>query len=177
VPVPLPRRGGSPSTKALLESHSSHGAGASRSGPSLMPLFTGVRGRIIFRSPYPALCMDQLAGSPEDPIAPVLCMEVNTTCVSPAWISALVNGKGRSTRRLRSLVGSLLCRFGGPSSACHIWIAKEAARRNLRALDPSLTLTRTQYPAIVSKRRNNKLLIYAGFANPCNAQQPLTAHS
>ena len=44
-------------------------------------------------------------------------------------------------------------------------------------LDPSLTLTRTQYPAIVGKRGNNESLIYAGFARLCNAQQPLTAHS
>jgi hypothetical protein len=55
--------------------------------------------------------------------------------------------------------------------------AKEPATRNLRALDPSLTLTRTQYPAIVSNRENRKPFVYAGFANPCNAQQPLTAHS
>jgi hypothetical protein len=40
-----------------------------------------------------------------------------------------------------------------------------------------LTLTRTQYRATVSNRENKKLRTYAGFANPCNAQQPLTAHS
>ncbi len=59
------------------------------------------------------------------------------------------------------------------------------ARRNWRRvihgvltlLDPSLTLTRTQYPAIVGNRGNRKPFAYAGFANPCNAQQPLTAHS
>jgi hypothetical protein len=44
-------------------------------------------------------------------------------------------------------------------------------------LDPSLTLTRTQYSAIPSNRGNNKSLTYAAFAIPCNAQQPLTAHS
>jgi hypothetical protein len=47
----------------------------------------------------------------------------------------------------------------------------------LTTLDPSLTLTRTQHSAIPSNRGNKKPLIYAGFANLCNAQQPLTAHS
>src|SRR5215213_3607942 len=47
----------------------------------------------------------------------------------------------------------------------------------LTTLDPSLTLTRTQYPAIVSNRGNKEPLTYAGFAILCNAQQPLTAHS
>jgi hypothetical protein len=47
----------------------------------------------------------------------------------------------------------------------------------LTTLDPSLTLTRTQYPAIVGKAGNRKPFVYAGFANPCNPQQPLTAHS
>ena len=46
-----------------------------------------------------------------------------------------------------------------------------------RPLDPSLTLTRTQRPAIVSNPENRKPFTYAGFANPCNPQQPLTAHS
>ncbi len=44
-------------------------------------------------------------------------------------------------------------------------------------LDPNLTLTRTQYPAIVGNTGNRKPFTYAGFASPCNAQQPLTAHS
>ena len=47
----------------------------------------------------------------------------------------------------------------------------------LTTLDPSLTLTRTQYPAIVGNARTRKPFVYAGFANPCNAQQLLTAHS
>jgi hypothetical protein len=47
----------------------------------------------------------------------------------------------------------------------------------LTTLDPNLTLTRTQYPAIVSNAGNRKPFIYAGFASPCNAQQPMTAHS
>jgi hypothetical protein len=40
-----------------------------------------------------------------------------------------------------------------------------------------LTLTRTQYPAIVSNTENGKPFIYAGFATLCNAQLPLIAHS
>jgi hypothetical protein len=47
----------------------------------------------------------------------------------------------------------------------------------LTTLDPSLTVTRTQYPAIVSNRGNKELLTYAKFASLCNTQQPLTAHS
>jgi hypothetical protein len=43
--------------------------------------------------------------------------------------------------------------------------------------DPSLTLTRTQYPAIVCNAGNEKPLIYAAFANPCNAQKRPAAHS
>src|SRR5215213_3361811 len=48
--------------------------------------------------------------------------------------------------------------------------------RSLRPpqLDPNLTLTRTQCPAIVGKPGNKKRLTYAEFANPCNTRQPLT---
>src|SRR5215210_5232608 len=62
-----------------------------------------------------------------------------------------------------------------------IWCAKEPETRKIhklpRPLDPSLTLTRTQYPAILGNRGNKKPFAYAGFANLCNVQQPLTAHS
>jgi hypothetical protein len=102
-----------------------------------MPLFSGVRGRGILRSPYPVCCMDRLLGSPEDLSVPVLCMEVNATCISPAWISALVNGTGRSIRRWKFLIGTSPRRFCGPSSACYIWFAKEPATRNPRTLDPN----------------------------------------
>jgi hypothetical protein len=47
--------------------------------------------------------------------------------------------------------------------------AKEPAPRNLRLADPSLTLTRTQHPAIVSNTGNKRSLTYAEFAIPCNA--------
>ena len=47
----------------------------------------------------------------------------------------------------------------------------------LTLVDPILTLTRTQYPAIVGNTENRKPCFYAGFANPCNSQQPLTVHS
>jgi hypothetical protein len=53
----------------------------------------------------------------------------------------------------------------------------EAAMPLLTPPDPNLTLTRMQYPAIVGKAGNRKSFTYAGFAIPCNAQQPLTAHS
>jgi hypothetical protein len=44
-------------------------------------------------------------------------------------------------------------------------------------LDPNLTLTRAQLSTIPNKRGNKESLIYTGFANRCNPQQPLTAHS
>src|SRR5215218_5989854 len=47
----------------------------------------------------------------------------------------------------------------------------------LTTLDPSLTLTRTQCPAIVGNAGNRKPFSYAGFANPCNAQIRLSYHS
>ncbi len=47
----------------------------------------------------------------------------------------------------------------------------------LRPVDPNLTLTRMQYPATVGNRENRNPFTYAGFANLCNAQQPMTAHS
>jgi hypothetical protein len=143
-------------------------------------LFPRVRGREILRSPYPAFCMDRLVGPTEDPLPRSYAWKSTLLCVSPAWISALVNGTGRRTRRSKSLVGTSPRRFGGPSSACHIWLATEP-RRAIHGLpapnDPSLTLTRTQHAAIPGNRRNKRSLIYAGYANPCNPQQPLTAHS
>src|ERR671910_3868139 len=47
----------------------------------------------------------------------------------------------------------------------------------LTRFDPNLTLTPTQYPAIVGKRGNKKLLTYAEFAIPCNPLQRLSDHS
>ena len=47
----------------------------------------------------------------------------------------------------------------------------------LRPIDPSLALTRAQATAIGGNRENNEALTYAEFANLCNAQQPMTAHS
>jgi hypothetical protein len=44
-------------------------------------------------------------------------------------------------------------------------------------IDPILTLSQMQLAAIPGKRGKEESLIYAGFAIPCNAQQPLTAHS
>src|SRR5215211_5446018 len=49
---------------------------------------------------------------------------------------------------------------------------RRAIRGLLTTLDPSLTLTRTQYPAIVSNRGNKEPLIYAGYATPCKPLQP-----
>jgi hypothetical protein len=34
-----------------------------------------------------------------------------------------------------------------------------------------------QCPALVSNAENRKSFVYQGFARPCNAEQPLTAHS
>ena len=43
--------------------------------------------------------------------------------------------------------------------------------------DPSLTLTGAQTFAKLGKAENRKPVAYAESANPCNAQQPPTAHS
>jgi hypothetical protein len=67
--------------------------------------------------------------------------------------------------------------FGGRSSACRTCFAKESATRNVLALDPSLTLTRTQYPAKVGNLGNKKPFAYEEFARLRNVQQPPTAHS
>src|SRR5215216_8096085 len=99
-------------------------------------------------------------------------MEVNTTCVSPEWISVLVNGTGRSTRRWKSHVGTSPRRFGGPPIICYICFAKEPATlyaRTLDSIDPSLTLTRTQYPATVGDAGNRKPLRNTEIASVCNA--------
>jgi hypothetical protein len=54
-------------------------------------------------------------------------------------------------------------------------LAKTALENVLREIESGVT--RTQYPAIVGNTGNHEPFAYAGFANPCNAQQPLTAHS
>jgi hypothetical protein len=143
--------------------------------------FTRVRGRGVLGSSYSAFCMDRAVVPPEDPFAPVLCVEINTTCVSPVWISALVNGMRRPTQRSKAPVGTSPHRFGRSSSVCRLSFTKEPATDNPRTYSMNfgdhLTLTRTQYCAIVGNAENTKPFVYAGFANPCNAQKPLTAHS
>src|SRR5919112_5964304 len=64
-------------------------------------------------------------------------MGVNTTCVSPEWISVLVNDTGRSTRGWKFHVGPSPRRFGGPPITCHICFAKEPSTRNPCTLDPN----------------------------------------
>jgi ketopantoate reductase len=86
--------------------------------------------------------------------------------------SIRVEAEQAGPRRVRHLSA-----FADVYAAPNACFAKEPATRNLRALDPNLTLTRTQYPAIVGNRGNKKLLTYAEFARLCNIQQPLTAHS
>jgi len=63
--------------------------------------------RGILGSLYPAVCEERLLGSTEELFAPLLCIEVNATCLSCAWISAVVNGTGSSTRRWNSLLWGL----------------------------------------------------------------------
>jgi hypothetical protein len=121
---------------------------------------------VFLRSLYPAFCKERLVGSTEEPFAPLLCIEVNAICATPACLSVLMNGMGGSPQRWKTLVGTSPRRFGGPASAWHIWFAKEPATRNLRTLDPSLTLTRTQYPAIVGNRGNKEPRSYAGKCRP-----------
>ena len=84
---------------------------------------------------------------------------------------------GEAQAKMEVSAGSSPPRFGGRPSACRTCFAKESATRNVRALDPSLTLTRTQYPAMVGKRGNENPLRIAGFAIPCTFLQRMTAHS
>jgi hypothetical protein len=63
------------------------------------------------------------------------------------------------------------------STQCLVGVFSEVRSLRPPQIDPSLTLTRTQYPAIPGKAGNRNPVVYAGFANPCNPQQPLTAHS
>ena len=46
----------------------------------------------------------------------------------------------------------------------------------LTPLEHSLTLTHTQYPAMVGNTGNRKPNFYAEFVQLCNAQQPQSAH-
>ena len=77
-----------------------------RSRPAFLPLFTQPRRRNSRKS-----ISSILQGAPDrstkEPFAPLLCIEVNSTCVSSAWISAVVNGTGSSSRRWNSLLWGL----------------------------------------------------------------------
>jgi hypothetical protein len=86
------------------------------------------------------------------------------TPVSCLALHSSVSGVGLAQR--------LVHPFGGV--ATH---ARYPMRARSRMLDPSLTPTRTQYPAIVGNRGSKKPLSNAVFANPWNVEQPLTAHS
>jgi hypothetical protein len=66
---------------------------------------------------------------------PLLCIEVNAICATPACLSVLVNGMGRSPQRWKTLVGTSPRRFGGPSSSCHLSIAIGPATANPRTFD------------------------------------------
>jgi hypothetical protein len=120
--------------------------------------FCELRLTAILGSLYPAVCKERLVGSTEEPFAPLLCIEVNATCVSSAWISAVVNGTGRSTRRWKSLVGSSPRRLCGPSRACHNWLAKELATRYPLTLDPNPDAT----PCNTWQSREHKTLYLCG---------------
>jgi hypothetical protein len=86
------------------------------------------------------------------------------------WLSLVLVQHKRAAASLVSYNQGMYYRSGAP-------------QRDLRApwmptvLDPSLTLTRTQYPAIVSITENRKPPIYAEFASSCNTQLLKTAHS
>jgi hypothetical protein len=94
--------------------------------------------------------------------------------------SGCADGRGKDevkVYRLRSIKSAVMSEESPYPALSTRRCAKEPAPRNLRLADPSLTLTRTQYPAIVGNTGNRKPLTYAEIASPCNAQQPLTAHS
>ena len=137
---------------------------AARKG-SILGLFTGVRGRGFLGSLYPAVCKERLVGSTQEPFAPLLCIEVNTTWVSPAWISALVNRTGRRMRRLKSLVGTSPRRFGGPSSACYIWLATEP-RRAIHGLPAPIDPNPHAIPCNSEQSREQEIAYLCGICTP-----------
>src|SRR5215204_3527241 len=124
--------------------------------------------------------MDRPVVPPEDPFASVLCVEINTTCVSPACISALVNGLGKRRRRWRSLVGASPHRFGGPP---RIWQSglqtnrRRVIHKLLTSPDTTLIPPGTQYGATQGKTEKGNRPRYGGFANPCNPLQGMNSHS
>ena len=94
--------------------------------------------------------------------------------------SGCADGRGKGevkVSRLRSIKSAVMSEESPYPALSTRRCAKEPAPRNRRLADPNLTLTRTQCPAIASNRGNKKSPTYAEFANPCNPQQPLTAHS
>jgi hypothetical protein len=54
---------------------------------------------------------------------------------------------------------------------------KLSRQKQLALVDTTLTPPGAQHPATPCNRGNRKGLRYAGFANPCNTQKQLTAHS
>jgi hypothetical protein len=97
-----------------------------------------------------------------------------------AMIRGRADGRGKEeveVSRLRSIKSAVMSEESPYPALSTRRCAKEPAPRNLRLADPSLTLTRTPYPAIVGNAGNRRPLIYAGFASQRNPQQPLTAHS
>ena len=135
------------------------------------PLFTRVRGRGILGSLYPAVCKERLVGSTQEPFAPLLCIEVNTTCASSAWISALVNGTGRSTRRWKSLVGTSPRRLCRPSK-----LATSGLQRNRRGVIHALLPKFDPYPDAIpcncGQSREQEAAYLCGFCSPL--QRPAT---
>jgi hypothetical protein len=63
-----------------------------------------------------------------------------------------------------------------PSEMWARWTAATSAETPT-LLDPNLTLTRTQHPAIVGNTGNRKPYSYAEFATTCTSLQPLSDHS
>ena len=57
-----------PVREVEVVSRSTAGRLRSRGLPGLLRIFSGVRGRKIFRSPHLAFCMDRLVGPTEDPL-------------------------------------------------------------------------------------------------------------
>jgi hypothetical protein len=81
------------------------------------------------------------------------------------------DGRGKDeveVSRLRSIKSAVMSEESPYPALSTRRCAKEPAPRNLQRADSSLTLTRTQYPAIVGNTGNRNPVVYAGFANLCN---------
>ncbi len=109
------------------------------------------------------LCSREVANEGHEMVAEHIeeCLSYSAFPESQRRRIRTTNGLERLNQEIHALVSSP---YATVKSCYHLTLA-----------DPSLTLTRTQYPATVGNIRNRKPRTYTEFANLCNARRPLTA--